>query len=281
MQLLMTAGKLLLAIILLSLFSFYLAIRPFRIVSTMTPLDLGLQYEKVTFETADKITLQAWYVPAKIATKKTIILLHGYPADKGNILPVMHFLHSYYNLFLFDFRYFGESGGAYTTVGKDEVNDLLAAVQYLKNRNIHDIGVFGFSMGGAVAIMTASRTSDIKAVVADSSYARLDWMVEDHYRLPILKEVMAPLVRLWGWLFLGHDLKTVNPADALTKLHIPVLLIHSTDDNVIPQRHALLLQEKTAGNPRFKIISKQQLRHGEVGADYDKLILDFFRNALP
>ena len=34
-----------------------------------------------------------------------MILLHGYPADKGNILPVLAFLHADFNLLLFDFRY--------------------------------------------------------------------------------------------------------------------------------------------------------------------------------
>lgn len=98
-------------IIALSLLVFYLAIRPVRIVSTVTPANFGLPYENVVLKTSDHISIKAWFVPNKNPQAKTIVLLHGYPADKGDILPSRLFLHQQYHLLLIDFRYLGESGG--------------------------------------------------------------------------------------------------------------------------------------------------------------------------
>lgn len=84
---------------------------------------------------------------------------------------------------------------------KNEILDLLAAIHYLQSRHIHEVGVWGFSLGGAAALMTAPLAP------AESSYARLDWMAYDFYRIPFLKYPLGELTRLWGLLFLHYDIK--------------------------------------------------------------------------
>src|SRR5262249_27488032 len=96
-------------LIIISLWGFYSSIRPPKIISSVTPRDLKMNYDDVSFRTADGLTLRGWYIPAVQRTEKTLILLHGYPADKGNILPALSFLHEDFNLLLFDFRYLGKS----------------------------------------------------------------------------------------------------------------------------------------------------------------------------
>lgn len=110
---------------------------------------------------------------------KTIILLHGYPADKGDILPSLAFLNERYNLFLFDFRYLGQSEGLYSTAGAKETDDLASAIEYLKSRGVEEVGVWGFSMGGAVALMSIKKIPEIKAVVSEASYANLGLMARE------------------------------------------------------------------------------------------------------
>lgn len=264
----------------MSMLGFYLAIRPFRFISQLTPASLGMPYDKIVFETSDHLKLTGWFIPARESNRKTIILLHGYPADKGNILPFMRFLHLHYNLFLFDFRYFGESEGYYTTIGRDEVNDLLAAITYLKKRQINEVGVWGFSMGGAVAIMAAPSIPEIKAVVAESSYARLDWMATDYFKIPILKYFLKEVARHFGILMLGYDIHDVTPATSLKIITVPVLLIQSKNDNVISARHALLLEESSIGHTNIKIINSEITEHGTVMPNHDKVIMQFFNENL-
>ena len=127
-----------------SLLGFYSSIKPPKIVSDITPKDLEFDYEKVSFITSDGIKLIGWWLPNKNPAAKTLVLLHGYPADKGDILPALAFLNKRYNLLLFDFRYLGQSEGRYSTAGAKETADLTAAIQYLKTRGINEIGVWGF-----------------------------------------------------------------------------------------------------------------------------------------
>ena len=165
-------------IIITSLLGFYFAIRPLhKVSSTITPADLGLKYENVSFYTQDHVLIRGWFIPNKNPNAKTIILLHGYPADKGDILPSRSFLHDKYHLLLFDFRHLGQSGGSYTSIGKKEILDLLAAIQFLHQRHIDKVGIWGLSMGGAVALMTAQDSPAIRAVVSESTYASLDNML--------------------------------------------------------------------------------------------------------
>jgi dipeptidyl aminopeptidase/acylaminoacyl peptidase len=262
--------------ILLSLIGFVTSIKPQKFISKTTPEDLGMEYEDVLFSTKDGVKLRGWFIPNLNEHSKTIILLHGYPADKGDILPVMSFLGKKFNLFLFDFRYLGESGGSISTAGAKETGDLLAAIGYLKSRDIKEVGIWGFSMGGAVALMTAGDAPEIKAVISESSYARLDLMARELYRIPILKYPLAYLTGFWSKIFLGVHPKNVSPAESVKKLDIPILIVHSKDDQVVPFDHALLLREALKENQRAEFWFDESLRHGQLGSEYQKRIIEFF-----
>ena len=93
--------------------------------------------------------------------------MHGYPTNKADVLPFSMFLLKKFNVFLFDFRSFGESQGKYTTAGFEEVKDLNAAINYLKNRDdTKNIGALGFSLGGSVALM--NKNDKLDAIVVDN-----------------------------------------------------------------------------------------------------------------
>ncbi len=268
-----------------SFLGFYTSIRPPKIVADITPKELGFAYDQVTFTTEDGLNLAGWFVPSRDKAmggelNKTIILLHGYPADKGDILPSLAFLHKKYNLFLFDFRYFGQSQGAYSAVGAKETNDLTAAIRYLKTRGIHEAGVWGFSLGGAVALMTAPRAPEIKAIVSEASYARLDLMAIELYRIPVIKFPLAYLTGLWARIFFSIDMKAISPAASGGNLHIPILIAHSQNDEVIPFQNALLIQEALKNNPRAEFWFEENLEHGRFGDEYQKRIEDFFERNL-
>ncbi len=268
------------SLLFLSLWGFYFAIRPLKITSNITPKNYGISYQNISFHTKDNLLIRGWFIPTQNPKAKTIILLHGYPADKGNIFPAMYFLHKKFNLLLFDFRYFGESEGFYSTAGKNEVLDLLAAIQYLNNRGIHEVGVWGFSLGGAVALMAAEQSPAIKAIVLESPYARLDWMAEEYFRIAVIRYPLVQLVRLWTWLFLQFDIKNISPANAAKKLNIPILLIHSEQDNVVSFRHGLLLQQALQPNPRAQFIFTKANLHGQLIENYQTIVDEFFSKNL-
>jgi dipeptidyl aminopeptidase/acylaminoacyl peptidase len=267
-------------LIIASLWGFYSSIRPPRFLSSLTPRDLKTAYEDVSFRTADGLTLRGWYIPAARTSAKIVILLHGYPADKGDILPALASLHEDFNLLLFDFRYLGESEGNYSTAGAREVEDLLAALRFLKSRGIKEVGVWGFSMGGAVALMAIEKAPEIRAVISESSYASLAQMAFELFRIPLLNYPMAYLVGLWAKLFLGIDLKQVSPVESVRASTIPILLIHSSADAVIPFSHARQLQEALAENANAEFWFNEEFAHGQLGSDYQTRVKSFFHKHL-
>jgi len=262
--------------IIMSLWGFYSSIRPPKIISSLTPRDLKMDYEDVSFKTADGLMLRGWYILSAKETKKTLILLHGYPADKGNILPALAFLHEDFNLLLFDFRYLGRSEGSYSTAGAREVADLLAAIEFLKRRGVKEVGVWGFSMGGAVALMAIEKAPEIRAVISESSYASLHEMALELFRIPLLRYPMAYLVGFWAKLCLGIDVRDASPADRIRNTTIPILLVHSSADAVIPFSHARLLQKALTKNPNAEFSFNEDFAHGQLPSDYRTRVRGFF-----
>ena len=267
-------------LILASAWLFYISIRPPKIVSSITPRDLNMPYEQVSFPTVDGLTLRGWFVPSEKKAAKTLILLHGYPADKGNILPALAFLHADFNLLLFDFRYLGESEGSYSTAGAKEVEDLLAALRFLKTRGIEEVGIWGFSMGGAVALMTIDKAPEIRAVVSESSYASLTEMALQLFRVPLLNYPMAYLIGFWAKLFLGIDVRDVSPAEKIRNTTVPILITHSSTDAVVPFSQAKALQGALINNPRAEFWFNDDFAHGQMGSDYQSRVRNFFQKHL-
>jgi len=280
-----------------SAWGFYNSIRPPRITSSFTPKDFGLAYEEVSFQSVDGLTLKGWFIPKVVpeipglpsvsgaleesrGTKRTVIALHGYPADKGDVLPFLSFLHKDFNLFLFDFRYLGESEGKYTSAGAKEVLDLLAAISYLKTRGIEEVGVWGFSMGAAVALMGQEKSPAIKAVVSEAAYANLGDLAKELYRIPYLNSPLAYFTKLWGRIIVGMNASDVSPEKSVRKSAIPILIIHAKNDEVISFSHALRIQEALKNNPRAEFWFEDNLTHGGVGKGYEERIGSFFKNNL-
>jgi len=276
---LISLAFLIIMIIAISSYAFYISVCPRRFISGVNPSYFGLKYEKVSFKTEDGLTLKGWFIPCE-GKRATIIVCHGYPFDKGNILPSSLFLHKEYNLFLFDFRAMGESEGKYTTVGYHEKKDLLAAIDYLKSRGIEEIGALGFSLGGAVIIMANS--PDIKAIVSDSSYATLDLMIHSlfrHYRF--LRYPFVFTIKSLSRLVLKFNTSSVSPVDTIKEVETPILLIHGERDSQIPVKNAYLLHEAA---PKSELWIVPGADHGEAQArettEYERRILEFFEKNL-
>ena len=241
-------------IVFLPLLNLLLGVHPPRFKTDDNPKRYGLDYEPVTFSTSDGLTLRGWFIPAASASLEpsrqgemawnicaTILVGHGYPFDKANILRHVLFLHPRFHLLLFDFRYFGESEGAYTTAGLLEIRDIQAAVEYVKSRgdvNPGRIGAMGFSMSASAFIL--ARHPNVKALVADSPYATLEGIIaRQFFFLPgFTKWPFVALTKVYARLFLGVRVGDAAPAEAVRDLANPLLIIHGDADSQIPLEHS-------------------------------------------
>jgi fermentation-respiration switch protein FrsA (DUF1100 family) len=206
--------------------------------------------------------------------------MHGYPTNKADVLPFSMFLLKKFNVFLFDFRSFGESEGRYTTAGYKEVKDLDAAVKYLKSRkDTGEIGALGFSLGASVAIM--NKNDDIKAIVSDSAYSNLNNMMEVMYKnFYFLKYPFVQLTRIYSKIFFNVDPKEVSPANAIKNINKPVLVIHGKKDKQIPVNEAYLLHNANKKTELWIV----DANHGEIYVlnkeEYENKVLSFFEKHL-
>lgn len=130
------------------------------------PTDMGFNYENVTFQTDDNLTLSGWYIPS--SNSASVILTHGMASNRLQVMRQAAALaQAGFGTLLFDLRAHGESEGDTTRFSGD---DVVAALRYLQSRDDLDtnrIGAFGFSLGGLVALEAAAQDTGIRAVAAD------------------------------------------------------------------------------------------------------------------
>ena len=267
-------------VLVLSAWTFWLAVRPPRPTIPGTPASYRLTAQDVSMMTPDGVRLAGWLIPGTASDGRAVVLLHGYPANKADLLPIAAGLHPRFTVLMLDFRYFGDSGGAATTLGFRERADLRAAVDELTKRGYERIGVFGYSLGGAVALLGAAEDPRIRAVAALAPFADLRILARDLYgALWLLKYPFVELLILWGRVFFGGDITRPSPEMAAARLTIPVQVWVSRDDDQIPFVHAERLQQTLAPNPRAAVHVGQG-RHTARAADFEHRLVEFFASAL-
>ncbi len=279
MKLLLTLFAVGAGFLLLSFLSFWLAVRPPRLTALLTPGNVNLPVEELVITTRDGLRLAAWLAPRPGAP--AVVLLHGYPADKSDLLSIAATLHSRFTVLLVDLRYFGASEGQVTTLGYRERDDLRRVVDVLQGRGFGTVGVFGFSLGGAVALLAAAEEPRIRAVVAYAAFADLQTLGRELYaHFWVLREPLIVLMRVWARMFLGHDITRPSPAEAAARLRIPVMLIHSRADDQIPFSHAERLARALEANRAAEMAFVERARHGELSPALLQRVGDFFETHL-
>jgi fermentation-respiration switch protein FrsA (DUF1100 family) len=214
--------------------------------------------EEVSFTSAkDNMRISGWFFGASAAQRgPAVVLCHGVWTGRRECLPLaLRFRAAGYNVLCFDFRAHGSSDGRFISVGHHETNDVIGAVQYLKQRPEVDparIAVIGFSMGAAATIQAAARCTDIAAVVADSAYAT--FVDAAKYSFRVVTRVphfpVAPFALGWAKWMIHVDATLLRPIDVIGRIAPrPILLTHGTLDEIVPVRHVYTLF-KAAEEPK-------------------------------
>jgi dipeptidyl aminopeptidase/acylaminoacyl peptidase len=189
-------------------------------------------YEKVTLTTEDGLKIIALYIPSENGA--AIIVQHGYKMAYTEMIPIATTLTQRgYGAILPTLRAHGDSEGELISFGLYELQDLEAAYQYLLTRSEIDperIGMFGNSMGGALAILYAAKNPAIKAVVTQSPYDSLNntigVSVKKFTGLPAFP--FAPIILFIVEQQLTFNAETVAPINYIDQLTPrPILILVS------------------------------------------------------
>ena len=241
-----------------------------------TPAKAGLQFEKVSFASADATPLTGWFIPAAgypspKDAKGTVVHFHGNAQNMSAHWQFVGWLAQRgFNVFVFDYRGYGESAGSPEPKGVFE--DSNAALNYVRKRADVDptrLLVLGQSLGGtnAIAVVGAGNRAGVKAIVVEATFSSYSAIASD--KIP------------------GAGLLVDNTYSAdryiANLAPIPLLLLHGTADTVIPYAHAPRLLDK-AREPKA-LLTVDGGGHIEAftprfGSKYQDAMVDFFGAAL-
>lgn len=188
------------------------------------PSDIGLAYEDVWLDTSDRERVHAWFVKTR-APRGTLLYCHG---NAGNISHRLESLRIFaalgLDVLIFDYRGYGASSGKPSEAGT--YLDAATAWAWLADRRpANRILIFGRSLGAAVALDLATQ---VKAggLILESPFTSIPDLGAEFY--PFLP------VRLLARY--AYDNLAKIPG-----LKTPLLLVHSTQDEMIPFRHGQAL----------------------------------------
>jgi fermentation-respiration switch protein FrsA (DUF1100 family) len=234
-------------------------IRPKRLTNfieqyTFSPFELDLPAEEVAFAPLyGEHLVSGWYVPHPQATT-TIIVCPGYRGRRSDVLGTCAQLwRAGHNVLGFEYYGHGSVVGKPITLGYREINDFMGAIEYAKKRAPQTrLGVVGYSMGAAVAIMAVARSKEVEAVVADSAFAThksaVAYAVRRTLHVPFI--IFDWTTDFLLWLRAGYHFHQVEPLRDIGRIAPrPILIIHGLKDTVVDPKDASLLYE-AAGDPK-------------------------------
>lgn len=189
-----------------------------------TPATWGFRYENVDFKSTDGTNLHGWFIPSRAKQPKgTVVFSHGNAGSLGYHLGfVMWLAEAGYQVFMYDYRGFGKSGGELDRRGMiEDVKGAFAYVGARKDVDARRLVSYGHSLGGAksVAAIAEKRVEGLRAVVIDGAFTSY--------------QAMARVVG--GELGAGLITDEFSPKDLIAKISgTSLLVIHGDRDLVVP-----------------------------------------------
>ncbi len=188
--------------------------------------ELGRPHEEATFVAADGTSLHGWFFPAHTNSTRShlaIIYCHG---NGGNISHRLNtceaLLATGVSVLIFDYRGYGRSSGKPDEEGT--YMDAEAAHAWLMKKGFPETNLiaYGESLGGGVATELAGRRKTGGLILQSTFTSIPDIGAELFPWLPV------------RWLSRIH----YATQGKLPSLKVPLLVMHSRDDGLIPFTHA-------------------------------------------
>jgi len=216
-----------------------------------TPADAGLAFDVARIQTEDGETLHSWWIPADAAmsassakpragpdgatSKGTILFFHGNAGNISGRVPIGKQLHNLgYNVLMVGYRGYGESTGSPSEEGF--YRDAKAAWRYATEKQgvaPSDVILLGRSLGGAPATWLATQVKP-RALILESAFTSVPDVAAHHY--PFLPARWLSRIQF-------------DNLSRIRELDMPVVVIHGTEDEVVPFAHGRQLFE-AAGEPK-------------------------------
>jgi len=208
-----------------------------------------MRSEKVEFTNSNGYKLSAKLeLPADQHPHSFALFAHVFTGNK-NLTATRHISRALtldgIGVLRFDFTGLGESEGDFADTNfTSNVEDLMAAAQFLTDNYDAPKIMIGHSLGGAAAIFAASRLDSIQAVATigtPSEPEHVSHLLEDSLETIEAKGVAR--VSVGGRMFtikkqFLDDIRSKNMFKLLKELRKPILILHSPQDSVVEIENA-------------------------------------------
>lgn len=214
-------------------------------VTYVTPDRLNLDYRDVFMDTIDGETLHGWWLPAETPARGTIYYLHGNAQNiSSHIFNVAWLPGEGYNILTIDYRGYGKSTGDPDLEGSltDVETGLRWLVQQPETRD-QPLYILGQSLGGALGLTLASAWQQrqeqppLNGVMLDGTFSGFR---------AIAREKLSEFWLTWplqiplSWT-IPEDYEGTDLITAISP--VPVMIIHSVRDSIIPFHHGQALYQ--------------------------------------
>ncbi len=207
------------------------------------PLARQFSPDDIYFKTPDGITLHGWLFEAGPQPLGTILVLHGNAENLStHVNSVLWLVKEGFNLFIIDYRGYGRSDGEPSLKGVHvDAEEALKTVLNMPQVKGGRVVVLGQSIGGAIGVYTVAHfphKDRIAALVIDSAFSG--------YRL-IAREKLGDFFLTWPFqyplsYFFNDDYSALRWIKKVAP--VPVLIMHSAQDPVVPPHHSSMLYEE-------------------------------------
>ncbi|HSI06721.1 MAG: alpha/beta hydrolase [Myxococcota bacterium] len=176
---------------------------------------------------------------------RAIVSCHGMLSGKDGVkhMRLAHELERHdMPLLRFDFAGRGESeGDVFDMSYSNAIEDVDAAIDWLQKQGVTRVGLFGSSMGGAVALLTAARDERVVTVATIAAIGYPSAIAERYPDQARAFEVQGFVDSPAGRIGRGFmdDAVQHDVVSAVAIVRAPILVMHGTEDSVVPQTDAL------------------------------------------
>ncbi len=193
----------------------------------------------ITVPTAEGLKISAYISYSNTSNQKgTLILTHGIRSKKEQWLnSVKGISDKGWNCVAIDLRAHGQSTGKYCTFGVEEKKDISNVLNYLeKNEKLSkNYGIWGSSLGGAVALQCLAHESRFKFGIVESTFSEFRTVAIDYFEnsLGFRSEILGNYLVNRSGKVAEFDPDAASPLVAAKNVSQPILMFHGTADKNI------------------------------------------------
>lgn len=251
------------------------------------PENFDVEYDSLYFKSLDNTQLHAWHLKnfQKLKRPKSLVLyFHGNGQNlSAHFLNLAWLTRKGHDVLIFDYRGYGKSAGVPIQEGVHY--DALAAMDYGyhlgKKIGAKKFIVYGQSLGGAISLKALAEfkhKDKVDLLVQDSTFSSYQDLAFEKLNDSWVTWLISPIAYL-----LISDKYATNDVWKDVPKKIPLLVIHGSNDEVVPLHHGEKIYQ-ASNNPKYFWKIKNGT-HTDIfiyhNHRYRKQFIDFIEQKIP